>query len=194
MNSVDEPEQRMEARVAACPDRTAPLKATLRSPNIDDSNALIQFMESACRQAYFPLMSRTARSAFPDGTWLRDWPRVLHREPGTISVLAERSGQIVGFAQTVVARNGEQGTVPSIRHRELQFLYVDASQYGIGLAHGLLQAVLADDEPAELWVIEINFRAIAFYRKNGFAADGARFSLGDAESAGEGLYEIRMVR
>lgn len=171
-----------------------PTKTTLRSPTNNDQNALIWFMEKAYRQTYFSLMSDTARSAFPDGTWLRDWPRVLYREPGTISVLAERSGQIIGFAQTVVARNGEMGTVPSVRHRELRFLYVDASQYGNGLAHCLLQTVLDDDEPAELWVVESNSRAISFYCKNGFAADGARFALGEAESSAEGVFEIRMVR
>jgi GNAT superfamily N-acetyltransferase len=170
------------------------METTLRSPTDDDQKALIWFMEKAYRQAYFPLMSETARSAFPEGTWLRDWPRVMHRESGTISVLAERSGQIVGFAQTVVARNGEMGTVLSARDRELRFLYVDPSQQGSGLARRLLQAVLDDDEPAELWVVESNSRAISFYRKNGFTPDGARFALSDAEPHAEGISEIRMVR
>jgi RimJ/RimL family protein N-acetyltransferase len=54
--------------------------------------------------------------------------------------------------------------------------------------------VLDDDEPAELWVVEGNLRAIAFYRKNGFAEDGARFALGNAEAVAEGVFEVRMVR
>jgi ribosomal protein S18 acetylase RimI-like enzyme len=44
-------------------------------------------------------------------------------------------------------------------------------------------------EAASLWVLEGNERAMAFYRRNGFTADGAR-----ADEEFFGVSEIRMVR
>ena len=53
----------------------------------------------------------------------------------------------------------------------------------------LLDAVLGE-EPAQLWVAEANPRAIRFYERNGFRADGATLT----DPAVEDLREIRMVR
>ena len=66
-------------------------------------------------------------------------------------------------------------------------LYVYAAHHGTGAGPGLLGAVLDPDESAALWVADPNPRAQAFYRKHGFAADGA------AQVEG-GVREIRMVR
>ena len=59
---------------------------------------------------------------------------------------------------------------------------------GTGLADALLEATIGD-RAAYLWVIEGNERAMAYYRKRGFADDGGRDV--DQES---GATEIRMVR
>ena len=50
-------------------------------------------------------------------------------------------------------------------------LYVRAEVYGTGLGHDLLVAAIAE-EPAFLWVLEGNQRAIDFYRRHGFEFDG----------------------
>jgi RimJ/RimL family protein N-acetyltransferase len=50
-------------------------------------------------------------------------------------------------------------------------------------------AVAIGKEPASLWVFEGNHRARAFYRRHGFAEDGAR-----VDDPFFGLPEIRMVR
>ncbi len=55
---------------------------------------------------------------------------------------------------------------------------------------GLFDAALEAGEPAYLWVAEDNPRAHAFYRRNGFVADGAR----KVAEQWEDLTEIRMVR
>jgi GNAT superfamily N-acetyltransferase len=78
-----------------------------------------------------------------------------------------------------------------VRDRELWSLYVLASEYGSGLAHELLTAVLPDEVPAELWVFEANPRARAFYGKHGFAPDGARHAFGPELG---NQPEIRLVR
>jgi len=53
----------------------------------------------------------------------------------------------------------------------------------------MLDAVLRDD-PAQLWVLRGNIRAIAFYERNGFVADGTEF----IDPAEPNLVELRMIR
>lgn len=48
----------------------------------------------------------------------------------------------------------------------------------------------AGDAPAYLWTVEQDPRAQAFYRRNGFVADGARRTTPEWED----LAEVRMVR
>jgi GNAT superfamily N-acetyltransferase len=71
--------------------------------------------------------------------------------------------------------------------RQLYVLYVHAADHGTGAGPALLEAVVDPEEPAALWVADPNPRAQAFYRRHGFAADGA------AQVEG-GVREIRMVR
>jgi len=53
----------------------------------------------------------------------------------------------------------------------------------------MLEAVLQDD-PAQLWVLRSNDRAIAFYERNGFAVDGVEF----IDPSEPSLVELRIVR
>lgn len=57
-------------------------------------------------------------------------------------------------------------------------IYVRTSEYGSGLADQLLEAVLPERAPAELWVFEANDRARRFYSRHGFKPDGARHVFG----------------
>lgn len=50
-------------------------------------------------------------------------------------------------------------------------LYVEQASHGSGAGQALLDAVLPR-HPAFLWVARDNPRARAFYRRNGFQADG----------------------
>ncbi|MBA2694595.1 MAG: GNAT family N-acetyltransferase, partial [Actinobacteria bacterium] len=59
---------------------------------------------------------------------------------------------------------------------------------GTGLAQRLMAEVLGDG-PAYLWVATGNERAIRFYQRHGFAADGA-----ETADQHDGIVEIRMVR
>jgi ribosomal protein S18 acetylase RimI-like enzyme len=71
--------------------------------------------------------------------------------------------------------------------RQLYVLYVYAAFHGSGVGQALLDAVLNPDAPAVLWVADPNPRAQAFYRKHGFARDGAA-------KVDDGVREIRMLR
>lgn len=56
--------------------------------------------------------------------------------------------------------------------RELTHLYTRASTHGTGLGAALFDAVLYEDEPAYLWYIKGNERAVQFYEHRGFTRDG----------------------
>jgi GNAT superfamily N-acetyltransferase len=99
--------------------------------------------------------------------------------------VAERDGRIVGWATSGDARGDDPP-----RATELEGIYLLAEAHGSGLGQQLLDEVLGD-APAFLWVAEGNDRAEAFYRRNGFARDGAI----DEHPVGTALMPaVRMVR
>lgn len=96
-------------------------------------------------------------------------------DPNEITLLAERNGVLIGFAQ--VRRNAGPSCVTQEGPVELHRFYVDKSAHGTGVA-GVLMAA-AHDAAREfggkhLWlgVWERNARAIAFYSKVGFRQIG----------------------
>jgi len=92
-------------------------------------------------------------------------------------------GAIVGIGTAGPGREHETATL-----RELWAINVLASAHGSGLAD-LMMAALLGDEPAYLWVLEGNERAISFYRRHGFEPDGVTKPF-----APSGAVELRMVR
>ena len=96
--------------------------------------------------------------------------------------VAERDEELVG-----VAMSGPPQDSAAAWTRQLYVLYVHAADHGTGAGQALLEAVIAPEESAALWVANPSPRAQAFYRKHGFAADGT-------EQVHEGMPVIRMVR
>lgn len=85
-----------------------------------------------------------------------------------------------------IAMSGPSSDLPE-EPQELYVLYAYASSHGSGVGAALLDAVIRPSAPAVLWVADPNPRAQAFYRKNGFIADGA-------VKVEDGVRDIRMVR
>jgi GNAT superfamily N-acetyltransferase len=96
--------------------------------------------------------------------------------------VAGRAGELVGIAMSGPALDSGARCA-----RQLYVLYVVTADHGTGAGQALLSAVVDPEEPVALWVADPNPRAQAFYRKQGFVADGA------AQIEG-GVREIRMVR
>lgn len=71
--------------------------------------------------------------------------------------------------------------------RYLKTLFTMPGAQGTGLGSAMLEAVLPDRQPAYLWTMTENPRAIRFYEKHGFAADGY-------EKVSEGFGRMHMVR
>jgi len=111
------------------------------------------------------------------------WERILRAEPRHTYV-ATHEDEVIGFVRTERAREGTPVT-----DTELSALYVRARWYGTGLADELIRAVLTPTNPYSLWVFQCNPRAVTFYRRHDFVADG--HSRTDYFS---GLTEIRMRR
>ncbi len=118
------------------------------------------------------------------------WRGLLQeRTPRRMLRVVAREGQrVVGFAVRGPSRD-KPGVEPA-RQNEVWSICVDRSLYGGGVGQGLLERCLAPGEPAEAWVWSGNERAVAFYRRNGFEADGMTF----VDERFPQLDEIRMVR
>ncbi|WP_375390348.1 GNAT family N-acetyltransferase, partial [uncultured Amnibacterium sp.] len=142
----------------------------IRAPTADDAEAVGRMHLAAWREAYAHLLPQDFFDDDAEARWMQRWTANL-AEPraDTVSRIALRGDEVVGLATAGPGRANESGG-PPVRDRELWALYVRSSEYGSGLGHQLLTAVLPEDVPAELWVFEANPRARAFYAKHGFEA------------------------
>src|SRR5215218_4514230 len=90
-------------------------------------------------------------------------PEGFHRMAIWVAVV---DGGVVGWANTSAGRDADRP-----RDLELEGLYVLDAHHGTGVGQALLDAAIGD-RPAYLWALADNPRAHAFYRRNGFVADG----------------------
>jgi GNAT superfamily N-acetyltransferase len=167
------------------------MKRMIREATPDDADALGRMHHASWREAYAELLPEGFFSPEGERDRIERWRRILASPSDSVALrIAVRDDEVVGFASAGPSRPNETAGAP-VRERELWSVYVLASEYGTGLAHELLTAVLPDDVPAELWVFEANPRARAFYGKHGFAPDGGRHVFGP--ELGDQA-EIRLVR
>lgn len=106
------------------------------------------------------------------------WRSILEQNANTL--VAETTEGLVGFVSSGPVRDEDLSGL------ELWALYARARVWGQGVGHQLLLAAIGE-QPASLWVLERNDRAIRFYERHGFARDG------HVEEAPEGLH-VRLVR
>lgn len=152
---------------------------TIRRPVADDAPRLADINRESWRESYAHLLSERFLTELPDRTEM--FRGAIERAPQL--VVAELDGEVVGYA---LAGPGGDGAP---RDWELRHLYQYARVHGSGTGQALLDAAVGD-RPAFLWVADGNPRALAFYRRNGFRADGEQMIYPDWED----LVGIRMVR
>lgn len=90
----------------------------------------------------------------------------------TTQLVAERAGQVVGWASVGPHRDGEVHT----EEAELYALYGDPAHLGTGVGRALLTEAVARSAARPrmlLWVLRDNTRARRFYERAGFGPDGA---------------------
>ncbi|WP_439564682.1 GNAT family N-acetyltransferase [Microcella sp.] len=161
------------------------MDALIRPATATDAAALGAVHMACWREAYAQhLSAEFLARATPESSAARWATTLVSVTPDHRVLVADTGTEFVGFAMSGPAR-GEQAP----RERELYAIYVRAAAHGTGIAQALLDDVIGD-EPAFLWVLDLNPRATAFYRRNGFVDDGATMVLPEFE----GNLERRMVR
>lgn len=157
------------------------VSVVVREPQLTDAAAVAALHVAAWRETYEHLLPESYFTDEVAERRLRMWTQILSdRRPAHVVRIAEEDDELIGFAMSGESDAGG---------RQLYMLYVLAAHHGTGAGQALFEAVLADG-PASLWVARENPRAIAFYRRNGFAFDGAEQS----DPGTPGLVEARMVR
>ena len=161
---------------------------TLREPALPDAPQFAELHVAAWREAYSHLLAQDCFSE--EHIWSRHqmWDHILgNPRQGRSIRIAERSGQIIGFAFFGPSFSPE-GQVTA-RDHQLFSLYVAVEHYGTGAGQALLDAT-AGDAPAMLWVATDNPRAVAFYRRNGFEFDGTE----QTDPGAPAIVDARVVR
>ncbi|WP_378732661.1 GNAT family N-acetyltransferase [Nocardia brasiliensis] len=156
--------------------RIAPLAA-------EHTHRLAECHIDCWREAYRELVPAHVLDAFDVERRAAQYERNRVEYPGRIQV-ALVGDEVIGFAGA-----GPTLDDPPVPPLQLYALYVRSPWYGTGLAHDLLRAALDPTVAYSLWVFEENPRALAFYRKHGFALDGTRRVEAFTPSI-----EVRMVR
>lgn len=123
---------------------------------------------------------------------VRRWASALSGEDHRV-VVAEVDGVVAGFARTGVTVDPRPGEDPA--PGELRELYVDPDHWGTGVAAALHDRAITDlravgFDVAALWVVDGNDRAIRFYRRRGWRADGWRRT----ETAGTASWQELRLR
>ncbi|UOE43537.1 GNAT family N-acetyltransferase [Agromyces larvae] len=121
----------------------------------------------------------TANAAISEGIYPP--PDGFHRM--SLHVAVDDDGRVVGFACTSIDAEPD-----GPRPLQLEALYLLEEFHGTGAGQALLDAALGD-RPAYLWALDVNPRAHAFYRRNGFELDGTTKFDDDWQ-----ITEVRFVR
>lgn len=155
---------------------------TIRHARLEDAEPLSRLAESTFRDAFADVNTPDDMALHCERSYGAAIQAAEIADPGRVTLLREDGQRLVGFAQLRWGR--APGCVAASAPGELQRLYVLPEVQGRGVARDLMQASLDElvargSDVAWLGVWERNPRAIAFYRKAGFAAVGEHvFVLG----------------
>ncbi|WP_232083932.1 GNAT family N-acetyltransferase [Arthrobacter sp. SO5] len=157
---------------------------TVRVAVPEDAAGITRVQLQAWRETYAHLLPAEALAAVQPGPREARWAETIAAGASGVWVACE-GADIIGWASAGAGRDTDRP-----RARELEGMYVLASQYGSGAGQRLLDAAVGR-AGAYLWIAEANPRAFAFYRRNGFAADGVTATH---ELIGTPVRILRMVR
>jgi GNAT superfamily N-acetyltransferase len=136
-----------------------------------DAGAIARIQEHGWQAAYrhvFPV-EVLDRGGFIDASRWRQ--RLKHPPSGWVTFVAQRDGDVIGFAALGPSRD-----LP--RLGELYAIYVEPDEWSSGAGRALLavaeEQLESEYDVALLWVLEDNPRARRFYERAGWAPDGAR--------------------
>jgi len=157
---------------------------TIASMTPGDADEVARVHVRVWQEAYAGLMPEDHLDGLDPILFAGHWrERLLHPGDGVGHWLARDEHGVVGITTSGPGRDEDPPTP-----LELYAINVLARGHGTGVAAALLARAIGD-RAAYLWVLEGNDRAIAFYRRHGFADEGGRKPEPDT-----GNLEIRMAR
>ncbi|MBW3084112.1 hypothetical protein KEM60_00295 [Austwickia sp. TVS 96-490-7B] len=151
---------------------------------VDDAATMAALHVDVWRATYTGVMRQEVLDALDPVAAAERWRNFMGSAAWdrTVWVGVDPQGEVVAMASAGPARDDDAPT-----HHELRAINVSPRAQGSGLADLMMRDLVGDD-PAYLWVVESNARAIAFYARHGFIAHDRRWD----ESCG--VHELRMVR
>ncbi|GAB3967359.1 GNAT family N-acetyltransferase [Actinoallomurus acanthiterrae] len=164
----------------------------IRAAAVEDAPAIGALKVRAWRAAYAGFMSRGFLDGLDPDREAGDWAEYLAAIPDTDRLwVAEEAGSVLGYCRTGPA-DGDPNLGP--RAAEIYGLYVAPDRIGSGLGRELFGHAVADLEerghrPLCVYAYVPNDRALRFYERAGFAADGVT-RLDDDIS----VTELRLVK
>lgn len=148
---------------------------TIRMAKLSDASALANLAEQTFRDTFADTNTAQDMDLHCQNTYSQAIQLSEINNPDIVTLVAEDNSQLVAYSQVRWAEVEPcvSGSTPGEIHR----LYVDRDWHGKGLAPALMDACLQalkehGSDVAWLGVWEHNPRAIAFYRKFGFAEVG----------------------
>ena len=151
-----------------------------------DAEALGRVHAACWHETYDHLLSQAALSRLHPERLATMWRGITKLGASHRQVVAVDGNDIVGFAASAPRTDADVAATT----RELGSMYLLAAYQGTGVGQLLFDAVV-DPGPSVLWLAADNPRAHAFYRRNGYTADGREKT---EEVLGEKLHEVRLVR
>ncbi|UVD56078.1 GNAT family N-acetyltransferase [Rhizobium sp. Pop5] len=155
-----------------------PAASVIRRARRSDARALSGFAARLFRDTYGSDTAASDLESYIDKNFSTERQEAEIANPSAAVFVAISDDLIIGYAD-VVLRSADGASAL------LNRIYVDAEWRGRGLAGGLLDAAIGESAQRgathlELTVFERNSRALAFYKRAGFAATGSTtFMVGD---------------
>ena len=176
------------------------MTVTIRPAEVADARAVSQAHVAAWQVAYggiFPARFLDGLSAELEERVQR-WQRIVVSPdvPGTVVLVAELDGDVVGWLSCGPTRDDDLGVDERARTGEIYAIYVhpERCRSGAGralLAEGVARLEEAGFVQATLWVLEDNRSARRFYEHHGWRPDGAMKVF---ERGGASPIEVRYRR
>lgn len=181
---------------------------TVRTARPEDAEAIAWIHVAGWRHAYARLMPAAYLAGLD-----ADMPHRVARQrhqitgpmPRTACLVAIQpdsalgpDARVVGFAYAGPYRNNQSVDDLSESVGEVYAIYVEPDRIGTGAGRALMDAAVRwlgehGLDPIQLWVLEQNLLARAFYQRYGFRPDGGRSTL-VLEQPGELPVELTEVR
>lgn len=162
---------------------------------VEDFLAVQRVRARSWQAAYAGLVPQQVLDAMGDETGHRERAERMAVNVRTRTYLALGGETVLGFVS--VGPERQEGAPADVG--EVYAVYADPTAWGTGVGRALMTAGLDDlaghgCRQAWLWVLEGNERAIAFYRRAGFAPTGDRILSSVLSATGVGLPELRFGR